>query len=192
MTMKVLQINQRVFTWLGIRPIDDQTNHYKQFLNNFFGWFAVLILGLTIVSSLVSSSNYGTTDLNNALYAAFPGVATIRLFVSLISMIMFRDKITLLFENLQTFHDQSKFSYIDQNYSIGLLISLFLDQIAESRALFEKADKLSNKISKFLMIYCPFFVLIVRICMYIISVMYCYTTRGYVHADHLFVGYKMA
>lgn len=110
--MKVLNVNQKLFMWLGIYPIEDQTNHRKQLLHKLLGWLTVLLSGSVIMSSSKSTINHGATDLSNALYAAFPIVGCLRTFVSFTSMIVFRQKITLLFENLQTFYDQSKLIYL--------------------------------------------------------------------------------
>lgn len=105
--MKVLKMSQDFFMWLGINPIEDQTSHRQQMLYNLYGSLAVTILGSMIVTSLVCAFNYGTAQLNDALYASFPGIAAIRVFTALVSMIIFRREITTLFINLQTFNDQS-------------------------------------------------------------------------------------
>lgn len=105
--MKVLKLNQDWFMWLGICPIANQTNHRKQ-LHDLFGWLVALILASFIVSSALGAINYGITDLNNALHAAFPGFGTIRVLVSFISLLVFHQKVTLIFQKLQTFYDQSK------------------------------------------------------------------------------------
>lgn len=94
---------------LGICPIDDQDNHRKQLLYKIFGWLVVFMMGFVVVSSSVRAFDYGTTELNYALYAIFPGVACLRVFVTLIPMIIFRQKVVLLLKNLQTCCDKSKF-----------------------------------------------------------------------------------
>lgn len=106
--MKILSVSRELFMWLGIFPIGDKTNQRKQLMYNMFGWLALLIDGSGIVSGSVRAINYGTADLNNALEALFPAIGCLRVFVALISMIVFRQKVTMLFENLQKFHDQSK------------------------------------------------------------------------------------
>lgn len=110
--MKVLKVSKDCFMWFGICPIDDKMNQRKQLLYKIFGWLAVLICGLIIVSSAVSSFKYGTADLSNALFAAVPGVSAFKLIVSLISVIVHRQKVSLFFENLQSFYNQSKFKSI--------------------------------------------------------------------------------
>lgn len=95
--------------WIGVCPIEDKTNHSKQLLSNLFGWLAVLILISMIATSLLRAVEYGLKDLENALYAATCGVGAPKILLSLISMIVFRQKITLLLEKVQAFHDESKF-----------------------------------------------------------------------------------
>lgn len=66
-----------------------------------------MTMGYGVLSSLIATINYGTNDLNNALYAAFPILANFKVFASLFSIIVRRQKVTLLFKNLQTFLDRS-------------------------------------------------------------------------------------
>lgn len=106
--MKVLKGSQKFFVWLGVCPIEDQSDHHKQLLYKSFGLLAMLSLGFIFVSCSVCAANYGMADLNNALNAAFPGIAAFRLFMSFVSMTALRQKVALVFEKLQTFHDQSK------------------------------------------------------------------------------------
>lgn len=110
--MKVLKVSQECFMWLGIRLADSPTNRRWQILYTFLGWFSLLFLVLLVVSSSVVALNYGTNDLIKALAAAFPAVAAFRLFVSLISMVIYRQEVTLVFENLQTFCNQSKYKIL--------------------------------------------------------------------------------
>lgn len=100
------------FTWLGIRPIDDQMNHLRQFLPNLISFLVLLILGLAIVLSAITSFNYGTADLINALFVAVPGVSAFKVLASFISIIVYRQKITLFFEKLQIFYNQNKLASI--------------------------------------------------------------------------------
>lgn len=102
--MEVLKNNQMFFMWLGICPIKD---HSKQFSRNLFGWLAVINLVLVIITGSLSVIHYGLNDLENALYAAFPVAASLRVMVALIMMISHQQKVTKLFERLQTFFDQS-------------------------------------------------------------------------------------
>lgn len=109
--------------WLGICPIDDQTKRFKQLLYKLFGWLAVLILALTVVSSGMSTFSIGRADLNNALYAAFPVFACIRVSVCLMLMILFRQNVTLFLEKLQAFYDQSKLP--SSQYFLKINLKLF-------------------------------------------------------------------
>lgn len=123
--MKVWKVSREMFSRLGICLIDDQTNRCKQLLHYLFGWSVLLFLGSTLVSSLVCVINYGKSDLNEALYAAFPGIGSLRVCVCLISMIVFRQKVTSVFKTLQKFNDQSKLIPIKTSNKPSISIDFF-------------------------------------------------------------------
>lgn len=192
--MKVLGLNRSIFMFLGICLIDDHTNHRKKSLHILFGWLAVFISGSVIVSCSVCAINNSTTDVNSALYAACPAIANLRVFVTLISMIVFRQKITSFFENLQTFYSESnlitrKTLLIDDKYCCFLSL---LDESAKSRVFFKKANELSNKISTLLLFYFPVIFGIEIVIISAISLGYCYMTKGLIEADNLFVPFNVA
>lgn len=68
----------------------------------------------------------------------------------------------------------------------------FLDKSVKFGGFFEKANKLSDKISKFLTVYFPIYYGIQIFFIAAMVVMYCYITRGYVEVDYLFAPYKFA
>lgn len=190
MEMEVLKQSKNNFKFLGILPIDDQTNHLKQLSRVLFGWLAALLFATTFVLCLLEAVR--TTDLIDILNVASSGVACLRLFVSHISMILLRQTFSVFFEKLQRFHDKS--NLILKSIFINSEIDFFKIPVkfAEFRGFFENNNQLSNKVSKIVSIYCPMFVGIQLILMALISVLYCFLTRGYVQADFLFHPYRLA
>lgn len=106
--MKVLKVNQEYFRWFTICPNDDTENRLIQMLQNLFGWFGVFTLASLFVSSLLWVWINPSTDLGEVLYATYPAIASFRVLVSIISMIIFRKDVTLFFKRIQMFHEQSK------------------------------------------------------------------------------------
>lgn len=121
---------------------------------------------LTFLASMGHVFKFATTDLENALYAAFPASALFNMKVPFILMLLLRYDLTPVFQDIQECYNQT------------------------SSIFFEKADELSQKITKYFVIY---FVLYYGISTFVSSavpVMSLYIREGGVSPENLIVPYQ--
>lgn len=132
-SVKPIKMKVMLFMFFGVYPIDDQTNHhlYLELVYKILGWLAVLTCRSVLVSYVLSTIDYGLSDMNNALYAAFPGISPFGAMVAHILMIFYPEKITLFFVKLQTFYDQSILTSIKTLFGLLKLYIFFCRWIGQ-------------------------------------------------------------
>lgn len=106
--MKVFKVNTETLMWLGICPIDDKDNWWKQMTRYTVGFFVFIFSSMFFIGSLGYIYKFISSDLVNALYAVFQASLILFLLIAFISMFLNRDKVDLLIKNFQRICDESK------------------------------------------------------------------------------------
>lgn len=109
--MKVLKINEELFMWLGICPIDDKSNWRKQAMHYAIGFsvfFLMLMVFLASLAYVKYVKQFFMSDLVGTLYAVHLAAASFCIIASFTALFLYREKTALIIRNLQKICDQSK------------------------------------------------------------------------------------
>lgn len=105
--MKPLVIDQRVFTWFGVFPLETTPKLSTKLIFSIF----VVVISAWSLSSLLSSGTYFfrymSVDLELSLYALFQLAATLIVANAIIIILLSRWKISSVFRNLEMIYEES-------------------------------------------------------------------------------------
>lgn len=108
--MKPLMTNERVFMWLSICPIDENTSERQKMLYVVYSVCSnasVIILGIASTLFVLENIN---TDLELAIFGVHPSVESMNLFYTYTVAFIFRRRIQFIFQSLSKICDLCKYS----------------------------------------------------------------------------------
>lgn len=115
--MKPLEQSFKTFVLLCICPPDPTADKWIKLRNFSFLSLAISFVLLGNISSITFIMKYIGTDLENSLFACLQVAALTETIYTIFVALLIRNKITMIFDEFQTFYDSSKI-YFKINYAI--------------------------------------------------------------------------
>lgn len=172
-SIKPLDINREIFSWLCIYPCDDTK---EKFLRIVFFTIMMMIVIIVFISGVFFVVSFIVVDIASTLFALVQIIGSIDMFYTLIFAYIFSDRIVSIFELIK-------------NVYLKCARNDFGSEIRNTLWILQNADEKSERIAKLCLKVAMgnFFATFAFI---IINIIYCLSTIGYVTQDLLFRPFK--
>ena len=188
--MQPLATTKRIMTWLCMCPSDESTSRQKRVYIAYSS--AVLIINLISFSaSLAYCIQFFYTDFEGAAFAFMVDIAGVGLIYSMIIAILMRQQILNIFTCLSTIYNSSKnqnmkekFIFVRNDFSPNVFF-MNLDVNDVSFRFLTQANNRSEWMWTIYFKYIAISIINLGITS-IISIIYCYSTRGNLDVNHFY------